>query len=292
MNYLSLFSGVGCGDLAHQKITGEKCRGYVEYEPYCQEIIKQRIADGILDTAPIFGDIRRFNSEGYAESYKGMVDGIFGGFPCQPFSVAGKQRGEFDPRNMWPATIETIRIVRPEYVFLENVPKLISHTYFGTIAKDLSESGFCFRWCLLGASDIEAPHKRKRLWILAHSTSIRSESWRAECERQFRRFSSFRASCSWFEEDPADISDCFDGRCEDRRAKGYEQNVYGTNENIRPAIAEFCRGHASKWGIKSRLGRVAHGIANRVDRIKALGNGQVPFVEALAWAYLTGEFYD
>ena len=103
MRYLSLFSGAGGGDLAMQHLLGFRCVGYVEYENFCQRLLKQRIADGLLDTAPIFSDIRDFNREGYAESYQEMVDLITGGFPCQPFSVAGKQRGHGDERNMWPA---------------------------------------------------------------------------------------------------------------------------------------------------------------------------------------------
>src|SRR3990167_11503320 len=111
MNELSLFTGAGGGVLG-SKLLGHRIIGYVEYEPYCQEILKQRIADGILDAAPIFGDIRKFISEGYAESYQGMVDVVTAGFPCQSFSVAGKRLGEKDHRNMWPQTIECVRLVQ------------------------------------------------------------------------------------------------------------------------------------------------------------------------------------
>ena len=91
MNYLSLFSGACGGDLGCQHLLGWNCKGYVEYEEYCQKVIRQRQKDGLLDAAPIFGDIRKFISEGYAESYKGMVDVVSGGWPCQPHSVAGKR---------------------------------------------------------------------------------------------------------------------------------------------------------------------------------------------------------
>ena len=130
MRELSLFSGAGGGLLASKYFLGWETIGYVEYEEYCQKVLKQRIADGLLDAAPIFGDIRAFISEGYAEQYKGMVDVITGGFPCQPFSVAGKGLGEDDPRNMWPSTIECIRIIRPQFAFLENVPAILNHPYF------------------------------------------------------------------------------------------------------------------------------------------------------------------
>jgi len=169
MRELSLFSGAGGGLLGTHHLLGWETVGYVEIEDYCQRVIKQRIADGLLPEAPIFSDIRAFISEGYAASYTGMVDVITGGFPCQPFSVAGKQAGENDPRNMWPQTIEAIRIVRPRYAFLENVPGLLTTRYFGRILGDLAESGFDARWKVISAAEVGAPHKRDRLWILADS---------------------------------------------------------------------------------------------------------------------------
>lgn len=169
MRELSLFSGAGGGLLGTHHLLGWETVGYVEIEDYCQRVIKQRIADGLLPEAPIFSDIRAFISEGYAASYTGMVDVITGGFPCQPFSVAGKQAGENDPRNMWPQTIEAIRIVRPRYCFLENVPGLRVSGYFGTVLKDLHQARYDARWITLGADDVGAPHRRKRLWIMAES---------------------------------------------------------------------------------------------------------------------------
>jgi len=111
MNELSLFSGTG-GGLLGTKLLGFMPVGYVENNDYCQRILKQRITDGVLENAPIFGDIKAFISDGYADEYKGMVDIITAGFPCQPFSIAGKQQGDQDGRNMWPETIDVIRRVR------------------------------------------------------------------------------------------------------------------------------------------------------------------------------------
>jgi DNA (cytosine-5)-methyltransferase 1 len=92
MNELSLFTGAG-GGLLGSKLLGWRTIGYVEKEPYCQKVIVQRIADGLLDAAPVYGDIRRFINDGYAANYQGMVDVVSAGFPCQPFSVAGKREG-------------------------------------------------------------------------------------------------------------------------------------------------------------------------------------------------------
>jgi len=201
MRELSLFSGAG-GGLLGTKLLGFTHVGYVEYDDYCQRVIRQRIEDGILDHAPIFGDIKTFISDGYAESYQGLVDIITAGFPCQPFSIAGKQAGENDERNMWTETIDVIRRVRPKYALLENVPGLLNPvqrwlvrlipknpgwfrriafktcfpSYFGRVLGDLAESGFDAKWCVLGADDVGSQHRRKRIWIVANSISARQRS--------------------------------------------------------------------------------------------------------------------
>lgn len=168
MNELSLFTGAG-GGLLGTKLLGWKHVGYVEFNDYCQRVIAARIADGYLDNAPIFGDVRQFIQSGYAEQYRGFVDVVTAGFPCQPFSNAGLQLGADDPRNMWPATIECLRVVRPKYALLENVPGLLTSGYFGTVLGDLAQSGFDCRWRILSAAETGAPHKRDRLWIVAIS---------------------------------------------------------------------------------------------------------------------------
>lgn len=168
MRELSLFTGAG-GGLLGTKLLGWTHVGYVEWNEYCQRVIAQRIADGYLDEAPIFTDVREFVQSGAAEQYRGIADVVSGGFPCQPFSVAGKQRAADDERNMWPATVEVIRAVQPRSVLLENVPGLISCGYLGTVLANLAALGYVGRWGVLGACDAGAPHKRERLWIVANS---------------------------------------------------------------------------------------------------------------------------
>jgi len=163
---LSLFTGIG-GGLLGTKLLGWKAVGYVEFNTYCQQVLQQRIKEGYLDDAPIFGDITEFINEGYAEAYRGYADVITAGFPCQPFSVAGKQKGEADSRNKWPDTIRVIREVRPTYILLENVPAILANPYIHTIFYDLAESGYDCQWDCIRASDTGAPHKRERLWIVA-----------------------------------------------------------------------------------------------------------------------------
>ena len=178
MNELSLFTGSG-GGVYGSKLLNHRIIGYVEFNEYCQKIIRQRIDDGIFDEAPIFTDVRAFAD--IAEVYRGFADVVTAGFPCQPFSVAGQRAAEDDDRNMWPATIDIIRKIQPEVCLLENVPGLLSAGagsledgtgrpvcgYFGNILRDISESGYDAQWVVLGADDsgFGGKHRRKRLWI-------------------------------------------------------------------------------------------------------------------------------
>jgi len=274
---LSLFSGAG-GGLLGTKLLGWKHCGYVEFNEYCQRVIRQRIDDGVLDDAPIFGDIRAFLDEGYADSYKGMVDVVTGGFPCQPFSVAGKKKGEDDSRNMWPETLAVLRAVRPRYALLENVPGLLAHPYARRIFGDLAESGFDVKWRVLSAAECGAPHKRDRIWIYCHANgegepakSIHDEA----CEL------------------PEDASNTVHGG-----RRSIFQYVTGGASSASPdtggdgeaqPLADDRPSHGSNpgwWEIEPDVGRVADGVASRVDRLKALGNGQVPAVAGTAWTLL------
>lgn len=170
---LSLFSGSGGGLLASKYLLGWKTIGMVEYEKYCQQVLQQRQDDGLLDKCPVFGDVREFIEGGFAECYKGITDVVTAGFPCQPFSTAGKRLGKDDSRNMWPSTLRVIEIVRPKIAFLENVAGLLSSGYFQDILCGLSEIGYNAKWQMLSAKQCGAPHQRKRLWILAYPKSVK-----------------------------------------------------------------------------------------------------------------------
>lgn len=172
MYQISLFSGALGGDLASVYLLGWRPVLYVECNEYRQRIIQQRIKDGLMPDAPIWGDIRTLGQtvlKPYKELAKKHSVVITAGFPCQPFSHAGKRRGADDERNMWPETIRVIREVRPRFAFLENVPGLLTSGYFGTILGDLAESGYDARWRMLSAAELGAPHRRDRLWIVAYT---------------------------------------------------------------------------------------------------------------------------
>jgi DNA (cytosine-5)-methyltransferase 1 len=171
MNELSLFTGAG-GGLLGTHLLGWKPCGYVEWNEYCQRIIAARIKDGIFPVAPIFGDVREFVQSGAAEQYRGIADVVSAGFPCQPFSSAGKQLGEDDERNMWPATLDVIRCVRPQIAWLENVTGLLANGYIWRIFSDLATLGYDAKWGVFSASGEGANHARERIFIAANASML------------------------------------------------------------------------------------------------------------------------
>jgi len=176
MNELALFAGAGGGILGGI-LCGFKTICYVEWEEYCIEIIKARIKDKIYEDAPIWNDVQTFDGKPWA----GSVDIITGGFPCQPFSTAGKRLGEDDSRNMWPSTYRIINEVKPEWCLLENVAAILG-SYFGQIITDISQIGYDVWWGCLSASTIGAQHQRERLWIVAHTHSNRHIHMPKKCK--------------------------------------------------------------------------------------------------------------
>ena len=240
MNYLSLFSGAGGGDLAFQHLLeGFKCIGYVEIEGYCQQIIAQRIKDGLMHNAPIFTDIRAFIDSGCCELYTGVTDLITGGFPCQDISTAGgpNREGIKGKRSgLWNEMAYIIRKVRPKHVFVENSPAL-TFRGIGTVLGDLASMGFNAKWGVFSAGDIGARHERQRIWIFAY------------------------------------IRDTF------KNSAFPIPRIYEPSKKSIRAMSE---------GISSipDMGRKIDGLASWMDRLKAIGNGQVPQVAATAWNIL------
>ncbi len=175
MNELALFAGVG-GGLLGTKLLGWTPICAVEKAPYRREVLLRRQRDGVLPVFPIWDDVRTFDGR----PWRGIVDVITAGFPCQPFSTAGKQQGELDDRNLWPDTIRIIREVAPEWVLLENVPGLLSNRYFGNICADVASfisdnGGGWFTGDVFSAAAIGAPHLRKRLFAVAYAKGVHAQ---------------------------------------------------------------------------------------------------------------------
>ncbi len=154
----SLFSGVGGLDRA-LKACGWEPAWQVENDEFCTKILERHWPD-----VRRYGDIREIDWRAVEP-----VELVCAGFPCQPFSVAGQNRGEDDERNMWPETYRAVRELRPRYVFLENVPGLLAHGYFGRILGDLAQGGYDAVWDTFTAAEVGATHRRERLFILAYA---------------------------------------------------------------------------------------------------------------------------
>ncbi len=159
MRELHLFAGIGGGILGGL-LLGHQCVGAVEIDPYCRQVLEARQLEGLLPPFPILEDVRAFDGT----AWRGRVDVVAGGFPCQPWSSAGKRLGARDPRHLWPEMARIIGEVRPRYAFLENV----SLAAFEQPFADLSAMGYRVPPALcLSAGDLGAPFSRKRWWLLA-----------------------------------------------------------------------------------------------------------------------------
>ena len=162
MNELHLFAGAGGGILAGQ-LLGHRCVAAVEWEPYAQAVLVARQNDGTFPPFPIWDDVRTFDGK----PWRGIVDVVAGGFPCQDISVAGKGAGITSERSgMWGHMARIVGEIRPRYVFVENSPALVTRG-LGTVLSDLAALGYDCKWTVLGAADVGANHQRDRFWLVA-----------------------------------------------------------------------------------------------------------------------------
>ena len=268
MNELHLFAGAGGGILGGI-LLGHTPVCAVEIEPYCRKVLLQRQRDGILPKFPIWDDVTTFDGT----PWRGKVDVVCGGFPCQDISIAGGGAGiEGERSGLWSEMARIIGEIRPQYAFVENSPMLALRG-LGRVLGDLSEMGYDAKWGVLGAHHCGAPHKRDRIWILSHSERKGLEGYIRESREQ-KIPESGNGSSLAYPKDKRNVR----GNWELGAIK--EENLYrgGT-----------INGGRQWWAIEPALGRVAHGVANRVDRLKAIGNGQVPIVAALAFRILGGK---
>src|SRR5258708_22911114 len=160
MKLLDLFSGIGGFSLA-AKWAGIETIQFVEKDDFCQKILMKNFPG-----VPIHDDIKTFN-------FYSDVDILTGGFPCQPFSIAGKKKGALDERYLWPEMFRIIKQCKPKFIIAENVPGIIPD--LDPVLEDLEGEGYQWATYLIPASFIGAPHKRERLWIVANSNSLSSQ---------------------------------------------------------------------------------------------------------------------
>lgn len=180
--HLSLCSGYGGIDLGLRRaIPNLRTIAYAEIEAFAVENLLARMAGGQLDPAPIWPDLKTFPWEGFSD----RVDILSGGYPCQPFSAAGKRLGTDDPRHLWPFIADGIRLLRPRLCFFENVEGHIS-LGLREVISELESMGYSVSWGIFSASEVGAPHQRKRVFILAHSDRERGQlsDWCRESAEQ------------------------------------------------------------------------------------------------------------
>lgn len=271
MNELALFAGAGGGLLAG-KLLGWRTVCAVEWEPYAASVLVARQNDGVLPPFPIWDDVQTFDGR----PWRGIVDVISGGFPCQDISVAGKGAGIDGSRSeMWKHMARIIGEVRPRFVFVENSPAIVNRG-LGTVLGDLAAVGYHCKWGVLSAADSIwnignpcADHERNRFWLvgeMADSNGVRELQPERSKQDKRGRFGDGSADVAY-----ADSAQREGGRVSKRTRTEYSDIV--------------C---SSWWVSEPQLGRVAHGVAARMDRLKAIGNGQVPAVAATAWRILSG----
>lgn len=247
---LALFAGAGGGILGGL-LLGWRTVCAVEYEPHAAAILVQRQNDGILQPFPIWDDVRTFDGK----PWRGCVDVVSGGFPCQDISCAGKGKGINGERSgLWSEMARIICEVQPRYVLVENSP-ILTIRGLGVVLGDLAKMGFDARWGVLGHHHTGGNQKRLRIWIVANLHG-----------RDFR-YVELRKSKN------------IKQRNKKKRCKGGVRFLLGVGE-VAPSKWELCGQNTIP---EPNLVRKCDGFTDVVDRIKRIGNSQIPSVVRLAW---------
>ena len=295
LTHLSLFSGIGGLDLAAE-MAGFRTVGQCEWADYPTKVLEKHWPD-----VPRWRDIRTLTGESFYER-TGLrtVDIISGGFPCQPFSVAGKRRGKEDDRYLWPEMLRVISELRPAWVVGENVAGIVNMA-LDQVCADLENEGYAVQAFIIPACAVDAPHRRDRCAIMAHCNNrqriTEDETIQAgrtpvgyggepmahtksiglqrqrPCGEQVGKPRSEKAQS----ERCGDVLSDTDHGSRSLRGNGELPAVEETATSWadhRGRAAEYVAGEW--WPAEPDVGRVAHGVPSRVDRLKCLGNAVVP----------------
>ena len=274
MKHLDLFSGIGGFALAAQWC-GIETVAFCEIDPHACKVLNKNFPN-----ITIHNDVRRRNE---FIQYRGQVDLITGGYPCQPFSVAGKQRGQEDDRHLWPAMLEIIKTVRPTWVLAENVA---GHIKLGLdeVLSDLEGEGYTARPIIVPACAVNAPHRRDRVWILGYtehngrngSENSKSTKQRSDGnEERKEKPGEFTRSSNTREENAiANVTHTDSQRRRSRNPK--RKNAKNVGQLSRSERRIPCG--MEQWDTEPGVGRVANGIPDKVAKLRGLGNAIVPQV--------------
>jgi DNA (cytosine-5)-methyltransferase 1 len=270
LQHLDLFSGIGGFSLGLEATGGFETKAFCDIEKYPRQVLQKH-----WPHVKQYEDIKELNYERLKADGIDSIDIITGGYPCQPFSIAGRQKGEQDPRHLWPEYFRLVKELRPTWVIGENVS---GHIKLGldTVIEDLESEDYSVRPFSISASSIGANHQRERIWILAHS---RRSQWpraelRGENENETRKENAnqFERSSSTSEVDVANTND------ERLQRQWQSRNQFTSRFNSSRESSEEGQRTMGQgwWESEPNMGRVAHGIPKRVDRLKSLGNSLVP----------------
>ena len=273
LRVLDLFSGIGGFSLGLERTGGFETAAFCEYEPFPRAVLAKHWPD-----VPCFPDVRELKGS----DIDGPIDLICGGYPCQPFSVAGKRKGKADDRHLWPEFNRLVAELRPTWVIGENVN---GHLSMGldSVLSDLERQGYAARAFVIPACAVDAPHRRDRVWTIAHAANMQrdgSTKHRQQGERQVPQ-SGKRGGAE-------PVANANDARLQ-RRAQARDAQSKRARSNEQPER----RAHMprAKWRTEPAVGRVANGVPRRVDRLKALGNAVVPqVVEMIGHAILEAHY--
>jgi DNA (cytosine-5)-methyltransferase 1 len=297
---MHLFAGAGGGILA-DLILGHRPIVAVEWDKYACEVLRARAADGWFDGMSVWeGDVRLFDPS----DYKGRVDCIHAGFPCQDISSSGRRSGvgENTRSGLYREVLRIADVLQPGYLFLENVSAIVSGddgSMLRTVVGDLADRGYDCVWRCVSASQVGARHKRDRWWLLAYPNSFRHD-WRdstryatqeqsvfsGEQERRTMECEAQGRSALRGEKDVADSNGAREQIGVSESAKRKERHSEVTNNGSDRRHGWARQGY---WSVEPAVGRVVDGMADRTHRIKALGNGQVPLQCATAFKILWEE---
>jgi DNA (cytosine-5)-methyltransferase 1 len=264
LKILDLFSGLGGFSLGLERTGCFKTTAFCDNNKYSR-LLLQKHWKGVK----IYNDVREINKEQLESDGIQFPDVITGGFPCQPFSVAGKQKGTSDDRHLWPEMFRIIKEFTPRWIIGENVKGLTNiekGMVFESVCTDLEGEGYEVRAFNIPAAGVGAPHRRERIWIVASLEDSRRSlrSWskfgeKDENEIRKRYADQHQRPGSTSESDVADAST---GR---RASQEGEIQTRGNGTE-----------HQGWWSTEPNVGRVANGVSGRVYRLKALGNSIVP----------------
>lgn len=287
MTFGSLFAGIGGFDLGLER-AGMECRWQVEIDDYASRVLAKHWPHVLR-----WGDVRTFPA-GNSDDWR--VDLICAGVPCQPVSHAGKQKGSDDERWMWGEALRVVADLQPRFFVAENPIGILNHDggrTFRGLLRALASVGYVCEWHVIAAADVGAPHLRQRVWLVAYSDCFpRTEGQPRRaiagvskaCARSQGRQDEGQARAVAGNRG-ADVADADCGRLSQQRVSQHdvEQGQAGNLAN-RCSPWRWWQGSpelAKHWGAEPKLGRLAHGIPSRVDRLRCLGNAVVPQIVEL-----------